>query len=160
MTRAQPKPPQRLHRPWNHVPELKPFDEYVRYLVWERANRGDSAGCLIVVGYIGYLFILYIALMLIDHLIFNGPLNQPLIFWLFLVAGLNAMVLGPVAIHRLAHRIARRKTQRWLQRYNAGKRLPICLACGYDLQGTAPDATTCPECGSEIPPGPTPRPTG
>ena len=42
----------------------------------------------------------------------------------------------------------------WLKRYGRDHPLPICLGCGYDLEGAA--SPTCPECGARIVPLRTP----
>ena len=44
----------------------------------------------------------------------------------------------------------RRRMLIWLERYGRDNQLPMCLGCGYDLEGAV--SPTCPECGARIVP--------
>lgn len=48
---------------------------------------------------------------------------------------------------RVLHRMGVRKAMR---RKLVESGVPVCLGCGYLLQGLSPESTTCPECGMTI----------
>ncbi len=45
-----------------------------------------------------------------------------------------------------------RTAQRWLRSRLLACGVPVCTACGYNLQALPPSTTRCPECGAAIPP--------
>lgn len=76
--------------------------------------------------------------------IFAGGMGLVAISLTFLIAAL----LGGVLMFQFQMRRIRLSLRLFLFEHFRGRKLPVCLRCGYDLTGNATDR--CPECGANV----------
>lgn len=144
------KPPFRLFRPWDHVPEIEHLPNRTRFEIWERANAASRIGCLATAVCFVWVFFLLDGFVVDEWTLLQDSIFEELFYELRLLVLVASLLIMPLMIYALHLRVGRKAVRRWMVQANH-KRLAVCIECGYSLVGTPDNSTQCPECGSSIP---------
>ena len=130
-------------QPWLDAPELQHLEPARRQRLWLEVGEGLVWKSSL------FLFFFVVAIgSYLTAIIYAWHLGETIGRWIVGVVFVVGPPLIGLGVRFMMSWQVRRAIRQLLMREYAGKRLPVCFACGYQLEGGGDQMTACPECGN------------